>query len=55
MKFHRQYCPECKTETLFLEKLVNPQDGYCKEMEDICQKCGLKFEPKIDNRIKLKI
>ena len=43
MKFHAQYCEICRKETLFLEKLVNPSDGYCTEMEDICQKCKNAF------------
>ena len=45
MRFHERYCPECKTKTLFLEKLTKVQDPYCSTFEDICQDCKLKFEP----------
>lgn len=44
MRFYKAPCPECKTETLFLEKLVDPTDDHCVEMEGICQVCKTKFE-----------
>lgn len=53
MRFHKQYCGVCRTETLFLEKLVNPKDGFCKEKEDICQYCKTQFEVKDKIKINL--
>lgn len=43
MRFHSQYCAVCKNQTLFLEKLVNPKDPCCSEMEDVCLKCKNQF------------
>lgn len=54
MRFHAQYCGICKKETLFLEKLVDPKDPYCSEMEDICQKCKNVFFVKEKIKIKSK-
>lgn len=53
MRFHSEHCPICDTKTLFLEKLKKPNDGYCIEMEDVCQKCNTQFYVKEDKRIKL--
>ena len=54
MRFHAQYCNNCKSKTLFVEKLINPSDCNCTEIEDICQQCNYSFtvEPK---KQKLKI
>lgn len=53
MRFHAQYCGVCKTETLFIEKLVDPMSDTCTEMEDVCLKCDNKFFVK--DKLKIKI
>lgn len=52
MKFHRQKCHNCKKETIFLEKLVNPMDGNCREMEDVCTQCHTAYYVKEKLKIK---
>lgn len=53
MRFHSQYCGICRKQTLFLEKLVKPQDAYCSEMEDKCLKCENTFYVKEKLKVKL--
>jgi ribosomal protein L33 len=55
MKFHAQYCGICKNKTLFLEKLVDPSDVYCTEMEDKCQICNTQFYIKEKQMLKIKL
>ncbi|QQV90558.1 hypothetical protein M1M24_gp08 [Polaribacter phage Freya_1] len=55
MKFHSQYCPECKGNKLFLEKLTNPSDPDCIDMEDVCQTCKTQFKVKVKTKIKVKL
>ncbi len=43
MRFHKQYCFTCKKDTLFLEKLINPSDPNCDEIENKCEKCKSKY------------
>ncbi len=53
MRMHSQYCPICETSKIFVKKLKRPADGYCTEMEDVCQTCNTKFYVKQDKRIKI--
>ena len=55
MRFHAQYCNVCESKTLFLEKLVNPSDADCTEMEDICQTCNSAFFVKEKTKLKVKV
>lgn len=51
MKFHAQYCGVCRKETMFIEKLVDPIDDNCSEMENVCLTCNNKFFVKEKLRI----
>jgi len=39
MRFYKGYCNNCKREVLMLEKLIDPKDCNCKEIENVCQYC----------------
>lgn len=54
MRFHKKHCYQCGTETLFLEKLINPQDVNCTKMEDVCQNCSTKAEKPLKPKPRIK-
>lgn len=55
MKFYKCFCERCNQQTLFLEKLINPQDPNCSEIENICQVCNNNFSEKEKNNSKIKL
>ncbi|QQV91471.1 hypothetical protein M1M25_gp039 [Tenacibaculum phage Gundel_1] len=54
MRFHGQYCVVCEQQTMFIEKLKDPKDGFCEEIVDVCLECNNKFSAKPEKK-KIKI
>lgn len=49
MKLHGEYCEMCKKDTFFVRRLIDPTNGKCNTIVDVCTECNTTFNVKQNN------